>query len=118
MWTLLAIILAASNALATPVPHPISSTFEKRALLNYNNWSPAGPGDVRSPCPMLNSLANQNFGAGYFPHDGKNISLPMVLQTFKDAINVGPDFGTALGAAAIAVGNPTAGTFNLDDLDL
>ncbi|CBX94777.1 predicted protein [Plenodomus lingam JN3] len=24
----------------------------------YEDWHPAGPNDVRSPCPALNSLAN------------------------------------------------------------
>lgn len=32
-------------------------------------YAPAGPGDKRSPCPMINSLANH----GYLPRNGQNV---------------------------------------------
>ncbi|KAF9698452.1 hypothetical protein EKO04_003423 [Ascochyta lentis] len=32
-------------------------------------YAPAGPGDKRSPCPMINSLANH----GYLPRDGRSV---------------------------------------------
>ncbi|ORY19713.1 hypothetical protein BCR34DRAFT_1268 [Clohesyomyces aquaticus] len=42
--------------------------------LDFGQWHPLVPGDVRSPCPALNSLANHCF----LPCDGKNLSVPLV----------------------------------------
>lgn len=35
------------------------------------DYCPAGPTDIRSPCPVLNSLANH----GYLPRDGRNVHV-------------------------------------------
>lgn len=41
-------------------------------------YIPAGPGDKRSPCPMINSLANH----GYLPRNGQNV----LAQEMKAAV--------------------------------
>ncbi|KAJ7198451.1 Cloroperoxidase [Mycena pura] len=76
-------------------------------------WIAPGPTDVRSPCPGLNTLANH----GYLPRNGKNLSIPMMLQAAIDGFNVGSDsiiqaakFGLLSGDA------PT--TLDLDALKL
>ncbi|KAK1233465.1 hypothetical protein PQX77_003361 [Marasmius sp. AFHP31] len=46
-------------------------------------WMAAGPDDLRSPCPGLNALANH----GFLPRDGRNISIPMILDATEKAFN-------------------------------
>ncbi|KAF7362906.1 Cloroperoxidase [Mycena venus] len=40
---------------------------------------PAKSTDLRAPCPGLNTLANH----GYLPRDGRNITVPMIVQSFE-----------------------------------
>ena len=45
------------------------TTFSKDQLIDVTGehaWVAPGPGDLRGPCPGLNTLANH----GYFPHNG------------------------------------------------
>lgn len=65
----------------------------------------------RSPCPMVNSLANH----GYLPRDGLNISLPDLIVAFTDALNLDPAATTLVGQKALLSGNNV--TFDLDNLD-
>ncbi|KZP26146.1 Cloroperoxidase [Athelia psychrophila] len=44
-----------------------------------NNFCAPQPGDVRSPCPALNTLANH----GYLPRNGKHISLPAFARALQ-----------------------------------
>ena len=82
---------------------------------NFSTWSPPGPGDVRSPCPGLNTLANH----GFLPHDGKGITIPILIQALDYGMNVGADFATVIGAAGIlSVPNDLLATsFDLNDVD-
>ncbi|RGP70935.1 hypothetical protein FSPOR_3622 [Fusarium sporotrichioides] len=75
-----------------------------------NDWHPPSEYDRRSPCPMVNSLANH----GYLPRDGLNISLDGLIEAFTDAINLDPAATTLVGKKALETGNGV--TFNLDDL--
>ncbi|KAI5925709.1 Chloroperoxidase [Camillea tinctor] len=77
-----------------------------------NPYSPAGPTDSRSPCPLLNTLANH----GYLPHDGRNISIPDIATAIFASTNWSRDFGTIPAQGAFAgIGNPA--TISLADLD-
>lgn len=82
---------------------------------NFTTWSPPGPGDVRSPCPGLNSLANH----GFLPHNGKGITIPILIKACQDGMNVGADFATVIGGAGIlsVPNNLLATSFDLDNLD-
>jgi hypothetical protein len=100
----------------------LSSLFPLISLLlgvssaqNFTTWSPPGPSDVRSPCPGLNSLANH----GFLPHNGKGITIPILIQACQDGMNVGADFATVIGGAGIlsVPNNPLATSFDLNDLD-
>lgn len=56
--------------------------FLAHAQGSFTTWSPPGPGDVRSPCPAMNSLANH----GFLPHDGKGITVPDVITALDAAL--------------------------------
>lgn len=69
--------------------------------------------DSRSPCPGLNSLANHNF----LPHDGRALTVPILIKGLADGLNVGADFTTAIGSfGTLANPNPLAGQFDLEQL--
>ncbi|KAF5353616.1 hypothetical protein D9758_013767 [Tetrapyrgos nigripes] len=72
-----------------------------------------GPNDARGPCPGLNTLANH----GYLPRDGKNITIPIVLQAVLDGFNVGPDVVT-LAAKGALMAAETPDFFNLTEIAL
>jgi len=82
---------------------------------NFSTWSPPGPGDVRSPCPGLNSLANH----GFLPRSGKGLTIPILIQALNDGMNVGADFATVIGGAGLlsVPSNLLATSFDLDNLD-
>lgn len=78
------------------------------------SWAPPGPDDVRSPCPLLNALANHNI----IPRSGKNITLSILEAGFKKYVNVGPDVAAFAGGAALTTSPIVNSTsFNLNDVD-
>lgn len=89
--------------------------FAGAVAVNFKQWAPAGPGDVRSPCPGLNSLANH----GILPRNGKDITIPILIQALSDGLNTGADFATVIGGAGLlsVPNNALATSFNLDNLD-
>ncbi|KAF4454041.1 chloroperoxidase [Fusarium albosuccineum] len=81
------------------------------AVSAANDFQAPSASDRRSPCPMLNSLANH----GYLPHDGLDISLADLIVAFTDSINLDPAATSLVGQKALSAG--TNGSFNLDDLN-
>ncbi|TDL16337.1 Cloroperoxidase [Rickenella mellea] len=76
-------------------------------------FCPARPGDSRSPCPALNALANH----GYLPHDGKNITIMMLVHAMKTVYNLSTFLAFFLAiVGAIFCGNGLS--LNLHDLAL
>lgn len=62
---------------------------------------------------MLNSLANHN----YLPHDGKNLTLDIVINALDTALNIDAELATFLHAEAVTTNpTPNATTFDLDHL--
>ncbi|OJK00146.1 hypothetical protein ASPACDRAFT_42727 [Aspergillus aculeatus ATCC 16872] len=61
-------------------PHPKDDSYE-----------PASSSDARSPCPVLNSLANHH----RLPHDGRNITAPQ-LRSALGSIGLGADVSALL----------------------
>ncbi|KAI9148920.1 Chloroperoxidase [Paramyrothecium foliicola] len=55
--------------------------------------------DSRSPCPLLNSLANH----GYLPRDGRNITVPDLGNAINAALNWSTELGTFPGSRALAL---------------
>ncbi|KAK2002644.1 Cloroperoxidase [Colletotrichum falcatum] len=79
-----------------------------------NDWAAPNVADRRSPCPMVNALANH----GYLPRNGLNVSLADLITGFTAAVNLDPAATTLVGQKALltsTTGNNA--TFNLDDLD-
>ncbi|KAJ6554402.1 Cloroperoxidase [Mycena capillaripes] len=92
------------------------TTAKTLALSVYSSehqWIAPKDTDVRSPCPGLNSLANH----GFLPRDGKNISIPMILNAAAEAYNFQPDIILAAAKLGLLTGND-ATTLNLDALAL
>ncbi|KAJ7687172.1 Cloroperoxidase [Mycena rosella] len=80
---------------------------------NNHEWIAPKATDLRSPCPGLNTLANH----GYLPRNGRNISVPMMLDAALQGFNVGPDSIIQAAKFGLLSGDdPT--TLNLDALKL
>ncbi|KAG6357818.1 hypothetical protein INS49_013697 [Diaporthe citri] len=77
-------------------------------------WQAPSATDRRSPCPMVNTLANH----GYLPRDGLAITLQDLLTGFTNGINLDPSATLLVGTKALETS--TTGdnsSFNLDDLN-
>ncbi|KAF5022725.1 hypothetical protein F66182_5273 [Fusarium sp. NRRL 66182] len=85
-------------------------SFAALAVSASNNWRAPRSNDLRSPCPMLNALANHD----YLPRNGRNISLDDLIVALTDAINLDPAATTLVGTRALTTGNNV--TFDLDDV--
>ncbi|KAL4877058.1 Peroxidase, family 2-domain-containing protein [Aspergillus karnatakaensis] len=80
----------------------------------HHDWKPAGPGDFRGPCPMMNTLANHNF----LPHDGRNLTHPVVVDALTKALNFNATLASLMfDMAIIANPEPNATFFTLDHLN-
>lgn len=93
----------------------LGSLFTTTLAVDFTKWAPPGPGDVRSPCPGLNSLANH----GILPRNGKGLTIPILINALSSGLNVGPDFSTVIGTAGLlsVPNNPLAVSFDLNNLD-
>ncbi|KAJ7059233.1 Cloroperoxidase [Mycena amicta] len=61
-------------------------TAVKLSYADDHTWIAPTATDVRSPCPGLNTLANH----GYLPRNGKNLTIPIILDAAFQGFNVGP----------------------------
>ncbi|KAH7115117.1 Chloroperoxidase [Dendryphion nanum] len=84
------------------------------ATITFTNWQPPVPGDLRSPCPALNALANHNI----IPHNGRNLTVPMLETAFLTSMNISPSFTNFVGTAALilAPDKGASGQFSLKDI--
>jgi len=93
-----------------------SASTSTSTSTNYPAWHPPQNGEVRSPCPGLNSLANHDI----CPRSGKGYTIPILIDCLKRGLNVDADFATVVGTAGIG-SNPSPLTsglyFDLDMLD-
>jgi hypothetical protein len=112
---LLAILLSITTAsLATPLDIlPIASD---NSYLTNHPWVPAAliANSSRSPCPMLNTLANH----GFLNRDGLSISKQQFNDAQVEALNMTPDFAIKTTNAMVAkLGSPKnmSATFSLAD---
>ncbi|KAH7016690.1 Peroxidase, family 2-domain-containing protein [Ilyonectria destructans] len=82
--------------------------------LPEGEWRPARAGDVRSPCPMLNVLANH----GYLPRDGKNIDKEVTRHAMKNGLNLDSAFADIMFDPALLTSpKENSSTFDLDNLN-
>ena len=70
---------------------------------------------VRSPCPMVNALANH----GYLPRSGRSVSLARLITGCREGINLSPEATLIVGLKALQASSTwfPPFTFNLDDLN-
>jgi hypothetical protein len=80
-----------------------------QAEIDWTKWRRPEPGEVRSPCPMLNSLANH----GVLPRDGKGITKEMAVKALTNAINLDVEIAKFFASGAIAT-NPDAHAHSFD----
>lgn len=52
-------LLLSGISLVTALPQQLAPRQQTTEAGSFETWQAPGPGDVRSPCPALNSLANQ-----------------------------------------------------------
>ncbi|KAI6352279.1 hypothetical protein MCOR25_009460 [Pyricularia grisea] len=82
-----------------------------------HEWQAPASGDRRSPCPLLNSLANH----GYLPHNGKDISVDALIDGLHAALNLRDDaklFFRLQGNKAVSASSTgNKSTFHLNDLN-
>ncbi|OQN99267.1 hypothetical protein B0A48_15116 [Cryoendolithus antarcticus] len=103
--------------LAYPSPQPLLGLPTGPAPITdprFTTWNAPGSGDVRSPCPGLNALANH----GFIHHNGKNLTIPHLVDGLAAGLNMGVDFTVLIGGAGLlASPNPLGGSFDLNQLD-
>ena len=73
--------------------------------IDYTHWTPPGPTDVGSPCPMLNALANHSI----LPHSGRSITKTDIIAALHNAINLDPGIGKVLASGAVITNPAHAG---------
>ncbi|KAH8898238.1 Cloroperoxidase [Thozetella sp. PMI_491] len=79
-----------------------------------HEWKPPGPGSVRGPCPMLNTLANH----GYLPRNGKNLTQDVTLDGLAEALNLDNTFVQPIFNRALTTNpEPNATWFSLENLN-
>lgn len=87
--------------MSTPTFLAKSSAEENTTPLDKGTYTPSSPSDLRSPCPMINALANH----GYLPHDGRNISAAD-FSSAMSLVGLSPFLG-ALFSNAVFLQHPT-----------
>ncbi|KAK1962192.1 Cloroperoxidase [Colletotrichum sublineola] len=99
---------------STPSPKLSKDGVNGLTLLtpSHFTWSPPIPGDLRAPCPGLNTLANH----GFIPHDGRDITSDIVQKDFKNAMNIDEGLSAAAFGPALDL-NPGASFIDLDMLN-
>lgn len=97
--------------------HPSDSVVPAHVPGFHGHWptySPPGPTDSRSACPMLNALANHSI----LPHDGRNITFRQLSTVVRQSFNFAPSFCFFVPnfAAQFLSRGYWTGTFDLEDL--
>jgi hypothetical protein len=76
-------------------------------------FEPPAADASRSPCPVLNSLANH----GFLPRDGRNISQDQLNSAFTMALNIDDAVTISLAKPAFNISTTgVPGTVNLEDM--
>ncbi|KAI0698537.1 Cloroperoxidase [Cerioporus squamosus] len=70
-------------------------------IMTFNDdshtYTPATPGDSRSPCPALNALANH----GYLPRDGRNLTVTQLVSAIRHVYGISLPFATLLSVGGV-----------------
>ena len=108
-WAYLAALAVLSLAL-----HTDAYPRHRGSNLQLGQYVPPGLGDIRSPCPGFNTMANH----GVFPRNGSAIPIPVIVDAFAKFFGFSRLLTTefAAGALALGVGDPVKRTIDLEQL--
>ncbi|PHH90762.1 hypothetical protein CDD83_2718 [Cordyceps sp. RAO-2017] len=95
--------------LIKPISQPVLDLKDKRFLQHRK----PGPGDSRSPCPLLNSCANH----GFLPRNGRNIDVADIVLGLFLCAGISPELSAIIFAFGI-VSSHNALSLRLDLEDL
>ncbi|RDW67437.1 peroxidase family protein [Aspergillus mulundensis] len=98
--------------LARPLLHTTSASHSTSKTQNPHAWIAASPADARSPCPMMNTLANH----GYIHRDGRNITREGLAEGLVQSINFSPELAASMFDLILSM-DPSATDFDLDMLN-
>ncbi|KAL4865140.1 hypothetical protein BDV12DRAFT_175096 [Aspergillus spectabilis] len=85
-----------------------------QAELDFDQWHPAVPGDMRCGCPAMNSLANH----GFINRNGSNITVGEVVPLMQEVFHLSEELATIVTKLAVlSADDPASGLFNLDMLN-
>jgi len=101
--------LSATNA----SPQVVNLLRDNANFYDMHQWIPAFqiPRSSRSPCPMLNTLANH----GFLPRDGRNITKDDFNNAQVSALNFDPSLASGTTNAMVAkLGSPENGSIAFD----
>lgn len=103
------------------------------AAINFTHWAPPGPGDVRGPCPAMNSMVNSislrnkirllihtftQANHHIIPHNGKNLTVALLTTALAETFNLSPEMGTIVSTIGLSTApDPTVGHFQLNHLN-
>ncbi|RJE19882.1 Peroxidase, family 2 [Aspergillus sclerotialis] len=92
----------------------LSAASPHFGMASLDRWKPAGHGDFRGPCPMLNTLANH----GFLPHDGRNLTREAIINGLSEGLNFNATLSSLMfDMAVVANPEPNATYFTLDNLN-
>jgi len=83
---------------AQPVPPPINDTSSKLVFDEAHPFQPDAPGDIRGPCPGLNTLASH----GYINRSGV-VTPGEIITAVQEGFNMGWDLATFVTYGAFVV---------------
>lgn len=98
-----------AQAVVGPAPGPLAFTGTQLSNDDAHPFVPLQPGDIRGPCPALNTLASH----GYIPHNGV-AHVNQIVLAVQEGFNLGMDFAIFLAYNALLVdGNPLTGMLSI-----
>jgi len=89
------LLLVVSVTCVAALPHHLVR-FASLRDFKVNPYVKPGPGDERSPCPFINTLANH----GYLHHDGKGIAKQELADSFKNVLGCSSFFANSFAGLA------------------
>jgi len=104
-----------ANTQTCSLEHPdltMSIVDTPHGLVDFSKWQSAGEDDVRSPCPMLNALANHSL----LPHNGRGITKAMIQDATSKVAAVDPARIAGIFDSALPAIPDGSGTLDLDHL--
>ncbi|KAH7067296.1 Chloroperoxidase [Paraphoma chrysanthemicola] len=118
------ILLVALLSTITAFPHyvalieshdvPKDNNKDCGLVLKHFAWKAPGPNDLRSPCPVMNTLANHDF----VPRSGRNITRDPFVAACGEALNISPEFANGIFTSGVPSNPiPNATFFDLNMLD-